>query len=389
MKRSTENILTTHTGSLPRSLELATLLLADDRNDVLDREKLESSITQAVHEAVRRQVECGLSVVNDGEQSKASFSSYRLHRLSGFDYVEAERAGPTYTYSTMEAREYPGFYAHWLSGGQVRTPTPASPDKVLCCVGPVEWRDFAPVERDLANLQAATTDCDAADVFVTAISPETYAPPNLHYPTDDEYLTALADAMRREYTAIIDAGFILQLDAPDLGNTYRKRDITIDGLLAHMERCVELINYATASLPADRIRVHVCCGADEAPHHRDIELSKVVHVLMKLRPNGMTIVGANGRHSHEWEVWREVRLPDEKIIIPGVIDSTTNIIEHPLAVAERIQRYASVLGAENVIAGVDCGFDTVADMGQVDPKIAWAKLRSLVEGAAIASERIY
>jgi 5-methyltetrahydropteroyltriglutamate--homocysteine methyltransferase len=224
---------------------------------------------------------------------------------------------------------------------------------------------------------------------MSAISPATYAPPNLHYSDDDEYLTAIADAMGREYRAITDAGFVLQVDAPDLANTFRKRDLTHDGLRRHTERCVEVINYATRALRPDQVRVHVCCGADEAPHHRDVNLADVVDILMKLRPDGMTIVGANGRHSHEWKVWADVELPDGKVIVPGVIDSTTNIIEHPQAVAERILNYASVLGREHMIAGVDCGFDTVADMGQVDPAIAWAKLRSLAEGAAIASSRLW
>ena len=224
---------------------------------------------------------------------------------------------------------------------------------------------------------------------MTGLSPACYAPPNLYYRDDDEYLTAIADAMRVEFRAIVEAGLVLQIDAPDLGNTFRKRDYTMPQLLAHLERCVEVINYATRGLDADSVRVHVCCGADEAPHHRDLQLADVAHILMKLHPLGLTVVGANGRHAHEWKVWEEVEIPDGKVIVPGVIDSTTNIIEHPEAVAERIEHYASVLGRENVIAGVDCGFDTVLNMRQVDPRIAWAKLQALADRAAIASRRLW
>jgi 5-methyltetrahydropteroyltriglutamate--homocysteine methyltransferase len=386
MQRSTEQILTTHTGSLPRPHHLAEMLAAHTRGEQVDDEKVDDAIRRSIDDVIRQQRECGLTVINDGEHSKLSFTGYRYDRLSGFAMVDAEKAGPTYNFSTMEAQDYPEFYSHWLGG---RGTQPGASSEVLCCVAPVEWHGSAAVERDVVNVKAATAGAGAADVFMTAISPVTYAPPNLYYADEDEYLTALADAMSVEYRAIVDGGLILQIDAPDLGNTYRKRDITFEQLLAHMERCVEMINYATRDLPADRIRVHVCCGADEAPHHRDVALADVVHVLMKLRPQGMTIVAANGRHSHEWKVWRDVKLPEGKVIIPGVIDSTTNIIEHPDAVAERIEQYASVLGRENLIAGVDCGFDTVAEMGQVDPRIAWAKLRSLAEGAANASRSLW
>jgi 5-methyltetrahydropteroyltriglutamate--homocysteine methyltransferase len=389
VQRSTDRMLTTHTGSLPRPLSLVEVLMRPVADDPAGRAHAKEAITGAVADIVGRQLDAGLAVVNDGEQSKVSFVGYRASRLSGFDWVDAADAGPTYTWNEMEARDYPTFFSHWLSGGTVRHQDDPHAGQVLACVGPVGWQDFAQVERDVANLTAATSATGAADVFMSAISPATYAPPNLHYTDEDEYLHAIADAMSREYRAIVEAGFVLQVDAPDLANTYRKRDLTHDELLQHTERCVEVINYATRELPAEQVRVHVCCGADEAPHHRDVNLADVVDILMKLRPNGMTIVGANGRHSHEWKVWADVELPDGKVIVPGVIDSTSNIIEHPEAVAERILNYAGVLGREHMIAGVDCGFDTVADMGQVDPSIAWAKLRSLAEGAAIASSKLW
>ena len=387
MRRSTEYIQTTHTGSLPRPRHLAELVREYRGSAGTGEREFEAAVQHSVVEVVRRQREVGLTVVNDGEHSKESFMGYRSSRLDGFELVDAAQAPPTLTFSSMEAADYPNFYEHWLGRGNVQ----GGATKVLCCTGPVSWRPTATDEvgRDVANLLRAAEGSGATDVFMTALSPACYAPPNLFYADEDEYLTAIADAMQLEFEAIVKAGLVLQIDAPDLGNTFRKRDYTLQELRTHMGRCVEVINYATRDLPAESIRVHVCCGADEAPHHRDIQLAEVADILMQLRPVGMTIVGANGRHAHEWSAWKDIKVPDGKVIVPGVIDSTTNIVEHPEAVAERIQQYASVLGRENVIAGVDCGFDTTLDMRQVDPEIAWAKLRSLTEGAAIASRALW
>jgi len=384
VKRSDKQILTTHTGSLPRPLSLVRLLFDKDGGKAYDPAELDREIKAAVTEAVRKQREAGVTVINDGEQGKTNFYVYRYQRLSGFGLEPAPAGGPA---MASEAADYPEFYQRWLSGGRIRPHTPPE-NRQLCCTSAVGWKDFSDVERDIANLKAAAQGAAAAEVFMSAISPATYAPKNLHYKTEEEYYAAMADAMRREYQAIIDAGFVLQIDAPDLTTYYRMAYVTVEEHLKHMGLCVDAINYAVRDLPADRIRVHVCWGADEAPHHRDIPLKDILPELLRLTPQGMTIPGANGRHSHEWKVWKDVKLPQGKVIIPGVIDSTTNIIEHPEAVAERILNYASVLGRENIIAGVDCGFDTVADMGQVDPKIVWAKLRAQAEGAALASQAL-
>jgi|KBSSwiStaDraftv2_1062776.scaffolds.fasta_scaffold08536_2 5-methyltetrahydropteroyltriglutamate--homocysteine methyltransferase len=385
MNRSSQCILTTHTGSLPRPLSLVELLFAKDAGRVYDPVELDREIKAAVAEAVRKQTEAGVAVINDGEQGKTNFYVYRYQRLSGFELQPAPAGGPP---MASEAADFPEFYQHWLSGGRIRHHQPPASHQ-LCCTAPVGWKDFSDVERDIANLKAATAGVTPAEVFMSAISPATYAPRNLHYKTEEDYYAALADAMRREYKAIVDAGFVLQIDAPDLTTYYRMAYVTVEEHLKHMGLCVDAINHAVRDLPAERIRVHVCWGADEAPHHRDIPLKEILPELLRLKPQGMTIPGANGRHSHEWKVWKDVKLPEGKVIIPGVIDSTTNIIEHPEAVAERILNYASVLGRENVIAGVDCGFDTVADMGQVDGKIVWEKLKSLAAGAAIASQALW
>ena len=384
MHRSTDAILTTHTGSLPRPLSVVELLFARDQGRPYEQLGLEAEVRKSVAETVGRQVDAGITVINDGEQGKTNFYVYRHQRLAGFELIPI-RGNPNAI--SVEAATFPDFYKRWMAGGRIRQHQPP-PTQALCCTGPLGWKDFSEVERDIANLKDATKGLPVADVFMSAISPGTYLPENRHYASEEAYFYAVAEVMAREYKAIVDAGFVLQIDAPDLTVHYRQNDISIEQHLKHMALCVDVINHAVRDLPLDQVRVHVCWGADEAPHNRDIPLKEIIDGLLRLKPHGMTIPGANGRHSHEWKVWRDVKLPRDKVIIPGVIDSTTNIIEHPEAVAERICNYAGVLGAENIIAGVDCGFDTVADHGQVDPAIVWAKLRSLAEGAAIATRAL-
>ena len=390
MRRSDRHILTTHTGSLPRAEHLRALVVGREQGRPHDVDRFESIVRDEVFKVVRKQRDSGLDVVNDGEQSKASFHRYRFDRLSGFEFVN-HPPRPRYGRPAMrEARDFPEFYERWSrqwrgdGDGDGEEPT-----GTLCCTGPVAWKGFAETERDIANLLAAAADPPevdgAGEVFMTSISPATYAPPNLHYDNQDAYLEALADAMAFEYRAIIDAGLVLQIDAPDLTTMYRLADLSLTEYAEITERSVEAINRATRDLPADRIRVHVCWGADEAPHHRDVPLRDIVGLLLRLRPQGLAVPGANGRHSHEWRGGGGGGVPDGKILIPGVIDSTSNIIEHPEAVAERIGRYEHVVGRPNLIAGVDCGFGTVAGVCQVDERVVWAKLRSLAEGARLAS----
>jgi 5-methyltetrahydropteroyltriglutamate--homocysteine methyltransferase len=382
---TSDRILTTHTGSLARGPELRELLAAKEASRPYDRERFDSLVKAEVRRVVEAQAAVALDIINDGEQGKASFVTYRLQRLSGFELVDASTLPGGGIGGLVEADDFPEFFANlwqWNRAGSDLPPT----QQVLACTGPIGWADFSEVETDIANLRAAAEGVHAVECFMTSISPATYAPPNLHYPSEGAYLDALADAMSREYRAIIEAGFILQIDAPDLTTLFRMSRISeSEHHEAHVRR-VAAINRAVSGLPADRIRVHACWGADEAPHHRDVPLRNLVHSLLELRPQGLALPGANGRHSHEWQVWEEVPLPDDKVLIPGVIDSTTNIIEHPEAVAERIQRYARVVGPERLIAGVDCGFGTVAQVGEVDARVAMAKLRSLAEGATLASK---
>ncbi len=375
MKRSTERILTTHTGSLARPPELLQMLLAREEGQPVDPGVFDAAVQRAVTEKVKRQVEAGLAIVNDGEQSKISFATYVRERLRGFGGADEPRP------VGLEAREFPEYATRR-----------ATPYRRPACNAPIAWQDFSAVEKDIANLKAATEGLPVEEVFMTAVSPGTLANffPNRYYPTREAYLEAVAEVMKREYEAIVQAGFLLQLDCPDLAlrSTWFP-DLSIPEFRTVVAQNVEALNAATRDIPAEHVRMHVCWGAGEGPHNHDVPLRDIVDVLLTGRPAALSIVGANGRHEHEWKVWQDVQLPAGKVLIPGVIDSTTNIVEHPEVVAERIVRYANVLGRENVIAGVDCGFGTNARTDQVDPEIAWAKLQALVEGAELATKALW
>jgi 5-methyltetrahydropteroyltriglutamate--homocysteine methyltransferase len=377
MRRSTERILTTHTGSLPRPAKVVELLLAERDKPGAQRAALEVAIDDAVAGVVRKQIETGIDVINDGEQGRTDYTVHVLDRLTGF---EGESTPPL---GTGEP-EFPELAAI-LS--QFATPFQHRP----ACSGPVDWKDWPAAEADIARAKAAMTKAGAAEYFMTSPSPGQIARylKNHHYKTDEEYLFALADVMAKEYRAIVDAGFILQLDCPDLAMSYGLyRGISIADYRKLIEKNVEALNQSVKGLPPDRMRMHVCWGSTLGPHHGDIEIKEIADILLKGRPQAVSFPGANPRHGHEWKVWKDVKLPDGKIIIPGVIDSTSNFVEHPELVADRILQYAYAVGEENVIAGVDCGFGTFAGRVQVDTKIVWMKLASLVEGARLASKSL-
>jgi 5-methyltetrahydropteroyltriglutamate--homocysteine methyltransferase len=382
MKRSTDRILTTHIGSLPRAATLLEILGARNAGQAVDPQEFETSVARSVDEVVASQLAAGLTVVNDGEQSKFAYLNYHLDRLAGFEVVK------THTREEMEARpqgsaaeraDFPEFFQRWKWATDIGI-------REFACTGPISYSDVAAVDRDIEHLFGAAERQGADEVFMTALSPAmVWSTRNAFYPDDESYHRAVCDAMKTEYERITGAGIVLQIDSPDLGLVARSRPGA--SIADHRRQAaynISMLNYATRDIDPDMVRVHVCWGADEAPHHHDTPLEHIVDVLLGLRPNGLTIVGANGRHEYEWEVWRDVDLPADKVIIPGVIDSTTNIIEHPRTVASRINRYVSVLGREHVIAGVDCGFATIATMAQVEPKIAWTKLAALGEGAQLA-----
>ena len=381
MKHSTDGILTTHTGSLPRPDDLVGLLEGHDQREARAEPAFQARVSEAVKEIVQKQADAGVTVVNDGEMSKVGYSTYLTDRVTGFS--EQSRQLPP----QVEVGSFPDYYR---SNG-----TPGAAVKRPVCVGPIEWTGDAQVQQDVDNLKAAVANANVAEAFMTSASPGVVWQflENDYYPTHEAYVFAVADAMRHEYEAIHKAGFVLQLDCPELAmgwNRYTFKDSTIDDFRKVADLHVAALNHAIANIPADRVRLHLCWGNFEGPHVRDIPLARIVDVVLKANVGAISFEGANPRHAHEWKVWEDVKLPDGKILIPGVLDSTTNFVEHPELVAERIVRYANLVGRENVIAGSDCGFSTFARSSlTVHPTVTWAKLQAMAEGARIASEQLW
>jgi 5-methyltetrahydropteroyltriglutamate--homocysteine methyltransferase len=385
MKTSTDRILTTHTGSLPRPKRLLDLILEREKGGSVDAGVFEAETASAVDDTVSRQVSAGIDIVSDGEMSKPSYTTYIRHRVTGIapDARAAEQG-----IDIMKGRDLLEFPDFAQRGNFGATPFPG-------CVGELRYKDRSALDRDLAHLTAAAAKSQPTEVFMTAPSPGilTRFIINLHYPTEDAYVAALADVMKTEYRAIVEAGFVLQIDAPDLGsarnNQYRR--LSDDEFRTRIaERNIAALNAATEGLPADRMRLHICWGNYEGPHNHDLPVTRIIDIAFKARPQAISIEAANPRHEHEWEDLKAIKIPDDKILIPGCIDSTTNFIEHPRLVAQRIGHYAEVVDRERLIAGVDCGFGTaVRAQPMVADSIVWAKLRALSEGAAIASQRLW
>lgn len=381
MQRSTDRILTTHSGSLPRPTDLITLIEQREEGQLADRKAFDARVRDAVAEIVRLQVDAGVDIVSDGEQAKPYYSTYLKNRVSGFGGEQEKIVRPT-----GEERDFPEFVARWATTrtGVIKRPS---------CNGPLEWNDFPAVEHDIANFKTAVEAGKPTSAFMSAASPGVirYFLGNEYYPTEDAYLEAIAAVMRREYEAIAAAGFILQLDCPDLAMCRSSEfiDLTTEEFRAVAARHVEVVNEATRNIAPEQMRLHLCWGNYEGPHTHDIPLKDIIDIVLKARPAGVVVEGANPRHEHEWAVWKDVKLPDGKVLIPGVVDSTSNFVEHPELIAQRIVRYANVVGRENVIAGSDCGFATDAARKTVDPRVVWAKLRSMAEGAAIASDQLW
>ena len=374
-----DRILTTHVGSLPRPADVVELLFALDRGEERDAALVEEALQRSVNDAVRMQEDAGLDIVSDGEMSKISYATYVSHRLTGFD---GDSARPT----PQDLDDFPRFRDRLVSEGH--SPTYRRP----VCVGPIGLKDCTPVLRDIARLQRAMVGSTAVAGFMTAVSPGTVGVfhPNQYYRSHEAYMHAIGAAMRTEYEEIVRAGFILQIDCPDLAMGRHSRFKHLDD--AEFLRCaeihVEALNDAVANIPADRMRMHVCWGNYEGPHTHDIPLQTILPVVLKARPSMLLIEGANPRHEHEWEIFTACALPEGKVLVPGVIDTSTNYVEHPTLVAQRITRYANVVGRDRVIAGTDCGMGTFAGFGPVHPEIAWAKLRSLTRGAELSAVRL-
>ena len=378
MKVSTDRILTTHVGSLPRSKAVTDTVFAQERGDQVN--DAATIIRNAVDDVVARQVKVGIDIVSDGEMSKISYATYIKDRITGFD-GDSDRHPPS------DLEDFPGFLQRQASSGG--TPTYRRP----CCVGAIEVKDMGPVTEDIANMQAAVAKHIPSEGFMNAASPGVIAlfQPNRHYESHTDYLEALADAMAHEYRAIVDAGLILQLDSPDLGLGRHMlfKDKSDEEYHALASEHVAALNQALKGIPKDRVRLHVCWGNYEGPHHHDAPMEIVLPIALQANVGALLFESSNPRHAHEWKVFENANLPDDLILIPGVLDSTTNFIEHPQLVAERICRFADIVGRERVIAGTDCGFSTFAGFGAVDEDIVYAKLQSMTDGAAIASKRLW
>ena len=382
MKRSSDRILTTQVGSLPRSDDLLRMIQEKDEGRPYDPQRLAAKVRSDVAGLVRHQVQCGLDIVGDGEQSKSGFSSYFGDRLNGF---EKGRGAPFRRSDLIEYPEYVKLHAGVGSLG----------DRRMAVTGPVSWKDFSEVETDIANLKSALEQQGGKvpEAFLTAASPGVVArSKNEYYPDEEAYLFALADVMKREYEAIVAAGFILQVDCPDLASDYNQRypEFSVPEFRRRSELHVVALNRALSGISPDQVRIHVCWGNYEGPHHHDIALEDILDIVLEARATGLSLEASNPRHGHEWEVFEKVKLPLGKVLLPGVIDDKTNFIEHPELVCQRIVTYARLVGRENVIASVDCGFSSGARLAlNCDPDIMWSKFQTLSEGARRATRKLW
>jgi 5-methyltetrahydropteroyltriglutamate--homocysteine methyltransferase len=372
-------IRTTHVGSLPRGQAVADSLFAREKGLALDETAYEALMRDATAAIVRRQRETGIDIPSDGETSKISYATYIKDRLTGFD-GDSPRRPPA------DLADYPSFMERLAKAGG--TPTYRRPR----CVGPIAVKDLTPLEKDIAAMKAGMAAAGYAEGFMNSASPGVIAlfQPSDYHANLEDYLVDIAEGMRAEYERIVETGLILQIDAPDLGlgRHMMYRELSDADFVKRVELHVEVLNHALRNVPGERVRMHVCWGNYEGPHTRDIALEAILPALLKAKPRGLLFEASNPRHAHEWSVWTRVKVPDDYVLIPGCLDSTTNFVEHPELVAERIGRFADIVGAERVIAGTDCGFSTFAGFGAVDPEIAWTKLAALVEGAELASRRI-
>jgi 5-methyltetrahydropteroyltriglutamate--homocysteine methyltransferase len=384
MKHSTDRILTTHVGSLPRPPELIAMVRAKLRGDAVDPQAHAKVLKGSVAGIVRKQVELGIDIIDDGEFGKPSFVSYGNERLGGFS-PRRDAGGISPWAQSREALSFPEFYKTQM--GSV-----SSQHARLVCTGPVTYTGQAALKTDLDNLKAALNGVSPAEVFVPSISPASFEDwnKNEYYNSDEDYVAALGEAMRTEYQAIIDAGFLLQIDDPRLVTYYiLYPDKSIADCRRWAELRVEALNHALRGIPTEKIRYHTCYGINMGPRVHDMELKDIIDIILRIRAGAYSFEASNPRHEHEWTVWRDAKPPDGTILIPGVISHSTVLVEHPELVAQRLLRYASIVGRENVIAGTDCGFATFAGADEIHPSIVWAKFEALVQGAAIASRELW
>ncbi|HEY3059264.1 MAG TPA: cobalamin-independent methionine synthase II family protein [Chloroflexota bacterium] len=391
MKRSTERILTTHTGSLPRPAVILEAMRAREAGQPIDEPTFQKDVNDAVRAIVRDQALAGIDIVDDGECGKPSFQHYVLERLAGFE-ARMPPGGmpvPTGPLATggRDAHDFPDYYQYVLDHNPFVNTIRMAP---RVCIGPISYVGQSQLQRDLARLTSAVHGLPVTEAFVPATSPVPAGRANEYYASSDEYFTAYADAMRTEYQAILDAGFLLQIDDPQMVSAWDARtDLTLDAYRAVCQKRVEVINYALRDLPTDRIRYHTCYGVNFGPRVSDLGLADVVDLLLSINAGSYSFEAANPRHEHEWRVFQKVKLPAGKVLIPGVVTHSNVMVEHPEVVADRIVRWAEVVGRESIIVGNDCGFASTAGNAEIPPTVAWAKLRALGEGARLASARLW
>jgi 5-methyltetrahydropteroyltriglutamate--homocysteine methyltransferase len=380
MKLSTDRILTTHVGSLPRSADVVEFLYRKEKGEPYDATAFDGAVTQAVDQTVARQIEAGIDIVSDGETAKVGYATYIKDRLSGF---AGHHPRPPHLDLAPHA-DFREAMTRMIGTQSFRR---------AACVGPIELTDRDAIRKDLANLRAAVDRHGATEAFMNAASPGVVSSfqSNRYYPTHEAYVDAIAAAMQEEYEAIVAAGFVLQLDCPDLAMARHTgfQELSEAEFLARAEYQVEALNRAVANIPARQMRMHICWGNYEGPHDHDIGLEKILRIVLRAKPAAILFEAANPRHRHEWTIWRDAPLPDDRILVPGCIMSTTNYVEHPELIAQQICQFADIVGRERVIAGTDCGFGTFAGLWRVAPAIAYKKLKALAEGAAIASRRLW
>jgi 5-methyltetrahydropteroyltriglutamate--homocysteine methyltransferase len=380
MKRSLDRFLTTHTGSLPRPSDLIRAMFAKEEGVAVDRRALDERIRSAVADVVAKQRQAGIDIVNDGEMSKPSYATYIKDRLAGF-------GGSSNSFVYQDLVDFPELARRVFGDpGRARRKTPA-------CNAAITVRDRDAAGTDIANLSAALQPANATEGFLTAASPGLISLffRNDYYKSTEEYLYAIAAAMRDEYEAVASAGFVLQLDCPDLamGRHIQYADLSLEAFRKAAQLHIEVLNHAVARIPAEQLRMHLCWGNYEGPHHHDVPLASIIDLVFTARPNGISFEAANPRHAHEWQLFERVKLPEGKVLIPGVLESKSNFIEHPELVAQRIAHYARLVGRENVIAGTDCGYGTWVGQAAVDPDVVWAKLAALSEGARLATHQFW
>lgn len=384
MRRSSERILTSHAGSLPRPDDVRALLAAKHAGEAYDTAEFEKRVSAAVSSVVRKQIECGIDVVNDGELSKINFTSYARERLGGVTQRKREPGQQSFKIWGRDEREFPEYFSALNLGVDYAV-----------CSGPLKYVGYEAVQTDIRNLKAALEGVSPAEAFITAVAPGTIEHwlKNEYYTDEESYLSAIAEAMREEYKAVVEAGFVLQIDDPDLGDAWQIHP-EMDTRAYHRfaELRIDLLNHSLRGIPPDRVRFHMCWGSYHGPHKYDIPLDQIIDLVLKVNAECYSIEASNPRHEHEWRVWETVKLPEGKVLVPGCVTQASVVVEHPELVAQRIVRLAGIVGREHVMASTDCGFASTlsaTEPPEIVPEVVWAKLGSLVEGARLASKALW